>query len=68
MINWMRPSGNPITTNEMEQTIAYAEKLGWVRVEDKQAAATETATKVKRKRRTPAQMAEARNGEGIASN
>ena len=59
MINWMRPSGNPITTNEMDETIAYANKLGWVRVEDKKEV---TETKVNRTRRTKAQMQEARNG------
>ena len=53
MINWMRPSGTPISTNEMEVTIAYAEKLGWKRIA-KQAVVTETATK--RKRRTKAEM------------
>ena len=59
MINWMRPSGSPITTNEMDETIAYANKLGWVRIEDKKEV---TETKVKRTRRTKAQMQEARNG------
>jgi hypothetical protein len=49
MINWMRPSGTPISTNEMEVTIAYAEKLGWKRIEDKEAPP-------KRKRRTKAEM------------
>ena len=32
MINWTKPNGMAITTNEMDVTIAYAEKLGWKRV------------------------------------
>ena len=35
MMNWMRPSGNPLETNERPETIAHCESLGWERVSDK---------------------------------
>jgi len=63
MIDWIRPSGTKISTHDTPDTIKYCESLGWKREQE-----VVTETKVKRKRRTPAQMAEARNGEGIASN
>ena len=48
MIKWKRPSGTFIETNEKQETIEYAESLGW-----KREGAEE---KPKRKRRSKAEM------------
>ena len=34
MIDWIKPSGLEIKTNEDKATVAHCEKLGWERVED----------------------------------
>lgn len=31
MIKWIRPSGSEIETNELKETIAACEKMGWKR-------------------------------------
>lgn len=31
MINWIKPNGNKITTNDMAATVAYCESLNWKR-------------------------------------
>ena len=31
MIDWIKPSGAPITTNDQKETVAYCESLGWKR-------------------------------------
>lgn len=33
-IEYMRPSGNPLKVPNDEASIAYAESLGWVRVDE----------------------------------
>lgn len=32
-IEWIRPSGNKIVTNDHKETILHAEKMGWVRAD-----------------------------------
>ena len=34
MIDWIKPSGLEIKTNDDTATVAHCEKLGWERVED----------------------------------
>ncbi len=33
-MDWIKPSGLPITTNDAEETVAYCEGLGWKRAGD----------------------------------
>lgn len=35
MIKWIKPSGVEIETNDLEETVAYVESLGWKRAEKK---------------------------------
>jgi len=37
MIMWDRPSGTQLETNELPETIAYCESLGWTQVKKKRA-------------------------------
>ena len=53
MIKWTKPSGVVVETNEDEYNIEAAENLGWKR----------EGEKPKRTRRTPAQMAAAKEKE-----
>ena len=48
-INWIRPTGTKITTNDLDAQITYCESLGWKR--------EEAAAPLKRKRRTKEEMA-----------
>lgn len=52
MINWIKPDGEQAQSNDRKESIEALEKAGWKRVEPR------------RKRRTKAEMEEARaNGE-----
>ena len=35
MIEWIKPNGNKITTNEEKATVEYCESLGWERAKKK---------------------------------
>jgi hypothetical protein len=65
MIKWLRPSGTTIETSHFDGNIEVAKKLGWIRADEE--VKIEAEVKPKRKRRTPAEMAAAReegsNGE-----
>ena len=49
-MKWLRPSGTEIETNDSEETIEYCKSLGWKPAE-------------KKKRRTKAEMEEAKKSE-----
>lgn len=65
-MKWMRPSGLEIELADTKNLNEFAKAQGW-KQETKQAVVTEAATKVKRTRRTKAQMEEARNGNSVTS-
>ena len=56
MIDWIRPSGTNITTNDSIETVKYCESLGWEIV------------KAKRKRRTKEEMANDNSSSSSESN
>lgn len=52
MIDWIKPSGLEIQTNDRPETIAYCESLGW----KQKGVEIKTDLPQKRKRRTKAEM------------
>lgn len=34
LIDWLKPNGSKITTNALDETVEYAESLGWKRTEE----------------------------------
>lgn len=43
-MKWMRPSGNPIETNDRKETIEHCEKLGWEMMGEKEVIAPDPMT------------------------
>lgn len=71
MIKWIKPNGSEITTNELEANVEMAESLGWLRASksfgELKDESEELEVKIKRTRRTKAQMEAARNGNSRTS-
>ena len=79
-MKWLRPTGSEIELVDSKNMTEFAKANGWTRVEYRKimpapkednvtrVAAIKAVEKVKRKRRTKAQMEEARNGDRSTSN
>ena len=79
-MKWIRPSGSVIELADTENLNEFAKANGWKPAEGRKilpapkedtvtrVAATKAVAKVKRKRRTKAQMEEAKNGGRSTSN
>ena len=61
-MKWIRPSGSIIELEDTPNLSELALSNGWTREQVQQEVVTETATKVKRTRRTRAQMEASREG------